>query len=140
MYDVKLFDCSDESYSFTVAEIANICAPLFRPCVPNVNLRAFSSLQLADDYRNSRHLTVDILVRVDAYWKSMVPNNVVQADGLVAHESVFGWVLSGSCIVPARRENVSSQLLCIYNIPESALHNFWNLESVGVCNCTVAVS
>ena len=79
-------------------------------------------------------MTVDILVGLDAYWKFMVLSYVVQADGLVAQESVFGWVLSGLCTVPARKENVSSQLMCINNVPESDLHNLWNLESMGICN------
>lgn len=53
----------------------------------------------------------------------------------MAHESVFGWILSGSCLRAHENLPISYQLLCINatnNINESDLHEFWNLESVGV--------
>ncbi|XP_066961192.1 uncharacterized protein [Macrobrachium rosenbergii] len=93
---------------------------------------AFSKLQLADDYMNNRHVNVDILVGLNAYWRFMVPNKTLQSKNLVAQESVFGWVLSGSCNIPLDRVSVTSQLLCINNVSESDLHKFWGLESVGI--------
>ena len=44
VYNVKLFGCGGESYSFIATEIPNIWALPFCPYVPNVNLKAFSSL------------------------------------------------------------------------------------------------
>ncbi|XP_068210791.1 uncharacterized protein [Palaemon carinicauda] len=122
-----------ESPSLLASEIPDICAPLFRPSVPDVKIKHFSSLQLADDYMNSRHVNVDILVGLDAYWKFMLPNKYVQYENLVAEESLFGWILSGSCNESFDKRNVNSQLLCINNVSESALNNFWDLESVGIC-------
>ena len=132
IYDMNLLDCNGKGHSLIAAEVPKICAPLFRPCVPEEKLKPFPSLQLADDYFNNRHVNNDILVGLNAYWKFMWPNNVMKLENLVAQESVFGWVLSGSCTVPLSRESVSSQLLCINNVSESALHNFWDLESVGI--------
>ena len=129
---MNLLDCNGKGHSLITAEVPKICAPLFRPCVPEEKLKPFSSLQLANDYFNNRHVNVDILVGINSYWKFMLPNNVMKFENLVAHESVFGWVLSGSCTVPLSRESVSSQLLCINNVSESALHSFWGLESVGI--------
>ncbi|XP_068208316.1 uncharacterized protein [Palaemon carinicauda] len=123
----------EESHSLLAFEIPDICAPLFRPSVPDVEIKHFYSLQLADDYMNSRHVNVDILVGLDAYWKFMLPNKYVQYENLVAQESLFGWILSGSCNESFDKGNVNSQLLCINNVSESALNNFWNLESVGIC-------
>ena len=133
VFDLQLIDYNGSSHSLIAAEINEICARLFRPSVPKEGIKAFSSLQLADDYSNSRHVTVDILIGLDAYWRFMVHSNAVQAGNLVAQKSVFGWILSGSCNVPLKGESASSQLLCINNVPESALHNFWDLESIGIC-------
>ncbi|XP_068227909.1 uncharacterized protein [Palaemon carinicauda] len=132
VYDLNLIDIKGESHSLLASEIPDICAPLFRPSVPDVKIKHFSSLQLADDYMNSRHVNVDILVGLDAYWKFMLPNKYVQYENLVAQESLFGWILSGSCNESFDKGNVNSQLLCI-NVSESALNNFWDLESMGIC-------
>ena len=53
----------------------------------------------------------------------MIPNQVSNGEGLVAQETVFGWVLSGVC----KADNVfgtNSQLLCFSNMFESLLHKF----------------
>ncbi|XP_066958819.1 uncharacterized protein [Macrobrachium rosenbergii] len=62
----------------------------------------------------------------------MEPNKTLQSKNLVAQESVFGWVLSGSCNIPLDRVSVTSQLLCVNDVSESDLHKFWDLESVGI--------
>ncbi|XP_066987481.1 uncharacterized protein [Macrobrachium rosenbergii] len=129
---MSLVGYKGESHSLMVADIPDICAPLFCPSVPDEEVMAFSKLQLADDYMNNRHVNVDILVGLNAYWRFMVSNKTVQSKNLVAQESVFGWVLSGSCNIPLDRVSVTSQLLCINNVSEPDLHKFWNLGSVGI--------
>ena len=132
VYDVTLIDAKGLCHSLIASAIPDICAPLFRPSVPGEIIREFSSLQLADDYLNNRHVTVDILIGLNAYWKFITVNKAVQFGDLVAQETVFGWVLSGFCNNPVSREYVNTQLLCINNVCESSLHNFWDLESVGI--------
>ena len=132
MYDLSLIDLKGECHSLLASEIPDICAPLFRPSVPDKIIREFSYLPLADNYMNNRHVTVDILVGLNAYWNFVMPNKVVKFGNLVAHESVFGWVLSGSYNA-LTKDNVNSQLLCINDVSEYALNNFWDLESVGIC-------
>ncbi|XP_066956312.1 uncharacterized protein [Macrobrachium rosenbergii] len=129
---MSLVGYKGESHSLMAAEVPDICAPLFRPSVPDEEVMAFSKLQLADDYMNNRHVNVDILVGLNAYWRFMVPNKTLQSKNLVAQESVFGWVLSGSCNIPLDRVSVTSQLLFVNNVSESDLHKFWDLESVGI--------
>ncbi|XP_066939743.1 uncharacterized protein [Macrobrachium rosenbergii] len=129
---MSLVGYKDESHSLMVAAVPDICTPLFCPSVPDEEIMTFSKLQLADDCMNNRHLNVDILVGLNAYWRFMVPNKTVQSKNLVTWESVFGWVLSGSCDIPLDRVSVTSQLLCINNVSESDLHKFWDLESVEI--------
>ncbi|XP_066958080.1 uncharacterized protein [Macrobrachium rosenbergii] len=132
VYEMSLVGYKGESHSLMAAEVPDICAPLFRPSVPDEEVMAFSKLQLADDYMNNRHVNVDIFLGLNPYWRFMVPNKTLQSKNLVAQESVFGWVLSGSCNIPLDRVSVTSQLLCINNVSESDLHKFWDLESVGI--------
>ncbi|KAK4324412.1 hypothetical protein Pmani_004972 [Petrolisthes manimaculis] len=134
VYDVKLIDREGNNHSVFAVEVTTICPPLSRQRVPYDVLRSLSHLQLADDYGHDRDLTLDILVGVDNYWRFVSADNVVRFDDLVAHESKFGWILSGSCL-KAHEESVSHQLLCISttsHVTESELHNFWNLESIGI--------
>lgn len=89
---------------------------------------------MADDYGLDRDLTLDMLVGEDNYWRFVSADSVVRLEDLVAHESKFGWILFGTCL-RAHEEIVSHQLLCIHtdnHVSESDLHNFWNLESVGI--------
>nr|XP_027223343.1 uncharacterized protein LOC113815478 [Penaeus vannamei] len=114
-------------------EIPKVCAPLTRPCIPSNLVDAFSDFQLADDYKNNSHLNIDILVGLDAYWGFMYPEiKPHQSNGLVAQKSVFGWVLSGSWKVPTISNCESTQMLCIGNVTDSDLREFWDLESVGI--------
>ena len=137
IYDVNLLDVNGGVMSLLAVEVPSICAPLFRPRVPAGNQHAFKSIQFADEYVHDRELTVDILVGLDAYWKFMIPNTCLQAEGLVAQETVFGWVLSGTCSPVAKGNNVFSQMLCINSFNEDSLHKFWDLESVGICHTEV---
>ena len=52
-----------------------------------------------------------------------------QVDNIVAQESVFGWVLSGSWNVSFCNNFVSSQMLCFEGISDSELQSFWTLCS-----------
>ncbi|XP_063590241.1 uncharacterized protein LOC134767126 [Penaeus indicus] len=74
------------------------------------------TFKLADDYKNNSHLSIDILVGLDAYWGFMDPEiKPYQSNGLVAQKSFE-----------------STQMLCIGNVTDSDLSEFWSLESVGI--------
>lgn len=132
VYEMNLTDNKGENHSVFAVEVMSICPPLRRQRVSDEAMQALSLLKLAEDYGHDRDLTLDILIGVDNYWRFISTNNVLRFDDLVAHESVFGWVLSGSCL-KAHEENVSHQMLCInVNACESDLHNFWSLENIGI--------
>ena len=76
LYNLGLVDSSDVNHSLVVVEINNICAPLLRSSVPRDRLVGFESLHLADDYMSNRHVTVDILIGMDAVWEFVFPNKV----------------------------------------------------------------
>lgn len=97
VYNVNLTDTQGKNHSVHAVEVTSICPPLRRQRVPDDVLQSFSHLQLAEDYGHDRDLTLDILIGVDNYWRFISVESFVRYDDLVAHESVFGWILSGSC-------------------------------------------
>ncbi|XP_068201644.1 uncharacterized protein [Palaemon carinicauda] len=62
----------------------------------------------------------------------MIPNQVLYHEGLVAQETIFGWILSGTFNRSEGNSGVDVQLLAIDNIQEQSLNKFRDLESVGI--------
>ncbi|KAJ8018051.1 hypothetical protein HOLleu_44175 [Holothuria leucospilota] len=136
VYEVGLqgSKCSTGSSCILQAvEVPVICAQLSRPKVPHEFMQNLGPLQFADDYEDNRQVTIDILVGLDFYWSFVKQGMVRMSNGPVAQETHFGWVLSGSWLNKGGHQGYSaSQLLCLNDIPEQALHKFWDLETVGI--------
>ena len=131
--------CADDSYvSLFATEIPTICAPVYRPDIPLHVLQSFEQLSIEADCSDGGEVQVDVLIGLDSYWKFMKSGIVRNTGGLVAQESVFGWVLSGSLVDDGGSPSVvSHQLLCFNEVPEAALHKFWDLESIGISDAPV---
>ncbi|XP_064102656.1 uncharacterized protein LOC135212813 [Macrobrachium nipponense] len=132
IYEVMSLGANNHKYSFKVAEINVICPPLCRTKVDPRCLEPFQHVNLADEYGSNRKIQVDMLIGLDLYWKLMIPNKVICHEGLVAQESVFGWVLSGSYNRSEDNCGAGVQLLTFSNFQEDNLTEFWDLESVGI--------
>ena len=52
-----------------VSLVATICAPIFRPAVPDSVLRSFGKDIKFVDVPMGQEIKVDILIGLDAYWK-----------------------------------------------------------------------
>ena len=131
--------CADDSYvSLFATEIPTICAPVYRPDIPLHVLQSFEQLSIEADCSDGGEVQVDVLIGLDSYWTFMKSGIVRNTGGLVAQESVFGWVLSGSLVDDGGSPSVvSHQLLCFNEVPEAALHKFWDLESIGISDAPV---
>ena len=73
-----------------------------------------------------------MIIGFDAYWKLVKPGVRNSNVGLVAQETVFGWMVPGS--LPSEYSSVRSvahQLLC-FDVSESMLHRLWDLESLDI--------
>lgn len=80
-----------------VVEVDQISAPLRRPPVTPDLLQHFGHLQLAADNSSSDSiLHIDLVIGQDQYWSLVKSGLVRSSEGLVAMETAFGWVLSGS--------------------------------------------
>ena len=95
--------CADDSYvSLFATEIPTICAPVYRPDIPIHVLQLFEQLSIEADCSDGGEVQVDVIIGLDSYWTFMKPGIVRNTGGLVAQESVFGWVLSGSLVDDGR--------------------------------------
>ena len=130
--------CADRScVTLLATEIPSICAPVYRPEVPLHVLRSFGELSFDVDRPESGEVQIDILIGLDTYWRFMEADIVCGSGGLVAQDSVFGWILSGSLLGTESHVAVSHQLACFNDVTDTAIHKFWDLESIGVSDPAV---
>ena len=114
------------------AEVPVICAPLVQPVLPVKLLASLGNLELADTQVGDKR-AIDILVGLDFYWHLMGTGCLRSDGGPVAQHTVFGWVLSGPSGGPSDQGgSVSHQLLVMNDVHESRLHQFWDLDAVGI--------
>ena len=85
---MNLLDVNGDVLSLLAVEVPTICVLLLRPLVPADNLHAFKSIHFADEYMQDRELNVDILIGLGAYWRFIIPNKCLKAEGLVVQETV----------------------------------------------------
>ena len=100
---------------------------MFRTEVPSDILQAFGNLSFIDNYGYGKQVQVDILIGLDYYWNFVNPSKTVKIGGLVAQETLFGWILPGSWLNEKRDSSVCvvHQLLCFNDMLEATLRRFW---------------
>ena len=107
-------------HNMEAVRVPIICTPLQRPRIPAQQLATFSHLPLADTYLSGDAQPIDILVGQDQYW-SLVGSGLYRSpEGLVAQETVFGWVLCGRADMGPGTPltgGVSCQLLTLTGLP-----------------------
>ena len=81
-------------------------------------LTKFNVGDLGDDYFQDRHFTIDLLIGQDYLYELLDPASAIKHDTLVAHESVFGWIFSGSFATNNHTLNVVTQMCC-FNLTDS---------------------
>ena len=130
VFELSVKGATGKETNFQVSEVPVICLPLSNPRVPTSILRKFGSLCLADDFVDRRFMKIDILIGQDLFW-TLMHGNISRVDDydIVAQESVFGWVVSGSNHGGACS---GLSLLNICDIPNNVVKTFWDLESIGV--------
>ena len=136
VYNVSLQGPTGNTENVVATEIPVICAPMYRPAVPQSVLASLGQGVEFVDLCEGQEIQVDILVGLDAYWRLMTSQMIGLPGGLMAQRSVFGWVMSGhlpETSPTSDHVHVSFQLLCM-DVSESSLRNFWDLESVGICS------
>jgi hypothetical protein len=146
IFEVSLSDkAGSHMHRLEAVAIPSICLPLTRPRLPEDLLQSMRGLELADPLvMESKPAKIDILIGLDHYWRLMKGELTYLKEGLVLQNSVFGWVLSGSCdvkVTPVSDRLITShQLLNIHDVSEETIRSFWNLESLGIGDGSSPVS
>ena len=109
-------------HNIEAVRVPIISAPLQRPCLPANQLAQFSHLPLADSFSGPEDtLHIDILVGQDQYWSLVGAGLFRSPEGLVALETVFGWVICGKAgggpDPGGPLGGVSCQLLTLTSLP-----------------------
>ena len=110
-------DKIENKVSVELTEVPVICLPLSRPVIDSKLLEDFDHLELAYDFVDQRSLSIDILIGQDFFWSLMMGNIFrEEKSGIVAQETVFGWVLSG---VSGSQTHSDVALLNLCSIPDN---------------------
>ena len=118
-----------------------ICSSMFRAPVPTDLLERFIRIPFCEDFEKGRSITVDILIGLDWYWP-LIRDQKIGSGGLVAQETVFGWILSGS-YSPTDGQKVrqvgsvgqtqkSQVLFCQTELSDGLIRNMWDLDTIGI--------
>ena len=131
IYSVPLIG-SDKTFTLTATEIPSICAPLYSAQLSQYECDLFNDIDLKECMIESERVEIDILIGMDTYW-SLMKSGTKRVGDLVAQQTVFGWVLSGTSNQSTSSGDVfSSALLSFNDVTQSDLHRFWDLETVGI--------
>ena len=124
----------DECTRLTFTEVPSICTPLRRQRIPPSELHKLGGRPLSDAFDHDRQLKVDLLIGLDHYWSVMSGRAIRLSYGLVAQESLFGWVVSGS--YPCNEHQVSVSASCpslvSLNVTDAAARAMWELDCIGI--------
>ena len=139
-YDIVSFSLSTEKENIKIKALVTpiICPPL---SVMMKNLKIppkLKGLKLADRLQSSQNLDVDIIIGND-YYGQLITGKIIKTENeaLIAIESKFGWLLSGSVQSESNHENDLNKLcqrIEIMPVEESKLDNlltkFWEINKI----------
>ena len=116
-------------------EVSSICTPIQRSVISLTKFEQLKGLKLAFDYSSSDvcSVPIDVLVGMDYYWSFIGRRLIDLEHGLVAQDSLFGWLLSGGS--KGNKNATAYQMLIVGDVGsgiESGLRSFWELESIGI--------
>ena len=140
LVELELFKGDGDSLNISALTFPQICSALPSK-VDLTDCPAFESLDLVSD-ASCDNKPIDILIGSDLYWE-FVSGKVIRSNtGLVAIESKFGWILSGTTEGPnVDTDGVSvSHLIVTRDVGVSQptddlklnLQRFWETESIGI--------
>ena len=135
VYELSLTSTDPDLFSTVTMQairVPVICAPLHRPSLPASVMVELAHLPMADRPPPDE-LHVHVLVGMDYFWRLVRPAVHCTQGGPVAQETALGWMVSGLVSDGVRGpQQLGCQLLCLGDLHESRLRNFWELEGIGI--------
>ena len=123
-----------------------ICAPVAHQSIQRVVTMypELKDMRLADNNITTSNKEVELLVGANFYWSCTTGKTRRITKTLMACESIFGWILSGSLHGNDADKNVSSvnlssthalKIACENVSPDNGIHDikkFWEIEDTGI--------
>ena len=131
VFKFEVLGMNNIKYTINAIGIDTICKTLHRQRIPSEILKQFELDTIADDYTSDRKMSIDLLIGLDHLYDFIDPLTTVRYESLVALQSVFGWVFSGSFSSYFKPINVQTQMCC-FEISDVEIKKFWELETMGV--------
>ena len=122
-----------DGFDIDLISIKDICKDMYQDSVPEDIVDRFS-VTFSQNFQEGKLIHVDILIGLDHYW-SLVYDNTIRLEGLVAQKTRMGWMLSGQYTTERKTgETTKQQLLCKGNscISDDLVRNLWDLDSIGI--------
>ena len=124
---MDLFADIKSCVTVNVIEIEQICAPVCSAAIPHCLIELLSHVLLVTTPVDN-NLTIDLIVDLDYYWSIVLPGVMSLGPGLVALETVFGWLISGyagATATDGQRGNpsVGYQFLCHLRFPNAIIND-----------------
>ena len=87
---------------------------------------------MADDFTSDRTINIDLLIGLDYLWEFINPLECVKYQSLIAQQSVFGWIVSGSFSKVKFNVNNDNIQLCCFSVSNDDIKKFWDLDVIGI--------
>jgi hypothetical protein len=139
--DVRSAVNGSKSIALKAISVPTITVPLYRNRVPEHVVKKLDKLKLADNVLSKETINVDILIGLDQYWSIIKPSIVEVGSNLVAMDTEFGWVVSGSWSSDRNHDEQTSHavmahslfvLTSMSDVSDSQMKRFWDLETLGI--------
>lgn len=144
VYDGKpknVYELEVQDMKLNLIGMEVICSSMYRAPVPQQVLDNFRHLKFNENFDEGRSVQVDILIGLDHYWY-LIKNRHQVEKGLVAQETVFGWMLSGEwCVNKNETHSPESgsancvSLFCHSELSDIDVRHLWDLETIGIRPC-----
>ena len=132
----NVFQIYHNNEPIRLIEIPTICSTMYRAPVPKdiISLFTGKNVQFNEDFVTGREVKIDILIGLDFYWP-LILDQKHSCYGLVAQDTVFGWMLSGTYQnekMSGKITNQNPQVRMLFCQTATEVNTMWDLDSIGI--------
>lgn len=135
VYRVNLMTNNSDVECIDVVETHLITSIVVRPDLPSEICNLVCDLDLVDECNIDKdaNIVIDILIGVDNLWRFMKNDIIRLTPTLIAQNTLFGWIISGSTHCQNERfgSRISNQMLCL-SCNDDCITKLWDLDSIGI--------
>jgi hypothetical protein len=129
--------CKNESVRVQAISVQEITVPIVRQELPRSMESKIRHLKFADNIFDPGSIDVDILVGLDHYWSIVGQDSIKLDDQLVAQDTLFGYVVSGSYRTETECDiHVTSISHTLFTLTSNSdmpdCRQFWELDAIGI--------